>query len=255
MVWIYISVLLLILILEVFYIVKKIKVIRVFGFELLSLLFGSLLVILIIGEIIIPIPKYYIKPGEYKETSLNEVLKEETLRAGIEFTDGSFKILDSYGMHFNHLFLCSYEIDGKEEIRFIQLEKNIFGNMKLKYPLEEKFNIITGRNSQDNYYGSVVSDGIFAEYLVTVGYGDDSAGPINFKVNNYTISKNPQKDYFLWVEMSREPWKSALVRLALYTGIILIVARFKNNKKEPIKLYSKWIKGDNIITCTKNVSQ
>ena len=69
--------------------------------------------------------------------SVNEVLEEETFKAEIRFDKGSFKVIESCGMHFNHLFLCSYEIDGKEEVRFYHFEKNIFGNMKLKYPSSE----------------------------------------------------------------------------------------------------------------------
>lgn len=246
---------LLVFLVGIFYWVKDIKVIRVFGIELMSLMLWSLFVIMIIGEVFLPIPQYYIKHDGNREINLNEVLMEETLRAGIEFTEGSFKILDSYGMHFNHLFLCSYEIDGKEEVRFIHLEKNIFGNMKPKYALKGKFNVITGRDNRDAYYGSYVSDGIFAEYLVTVGYGDDSSNPINFELDNYTISKNPQKSYFMWVDMAGEPWKLYLVRFGLSMGFIFIVERFKNKKKEPIKIYSKWRKGEDIIICIKNANQ
>ncbi len=49
LIWIYISILLLILISQIFYRVKDIKVIRVFGFELIGLLFYLLVLILIIG--------------------------------------------------------------------------------------------------------------------------------------------------------------------------------------------------------------
>ncbi|NLY43211.1 MAG: hypothetical protein GX066_04425 [Clostridiaceae bacterium] len=213
----------------------------------------SLIVIFIIGEVFLPMPQYYIKHEGSKKLNLNEVLEEETLRAGIEFDEGSFKILDSYGMHFNHLFLCSYEIDGKEEACFFHFEKNIFGNMKPRYPLKE-INIITGRNNQDDYYRSYVEDGIFAEYLVTVGLGVDSSTSINFESNKYRISKTPQEGYFMWVEMIREPWKSYLVMLILYAGIIFIISRYQNNKIEPVKFYSKWKKGDKIFTCTKNVN-
>ena len=134
-IWIYALILLLVLFIGIFYKVRDIKVIRVFGLELMSLMLCSLFVIMIIGEIFLPIPQYYIKHEGNKEINLNEVLMEETISAGIEFTEGTFKILDSYAMHFNHLFLCSYEIDGKEEVRFFFFLKNIFGNMKPKYPL------------------------------------------------------------------------------------------------------------------------
>lgn len=253
-IWIYALILLLVLFIGIFYKVRDIKVIRVFGLELMSLMLCSLFVIMIIGEIFLPIPQYYIKHDGNKEINLNEVLMEETISAGIEFTEGTFKILDSYAMHFNHLFLCSYEIDGKEEVRFYHLEKNIFGNMKPKYPLGKGFSIITGRDNRDAYYGSYVSDGIFAEYLVTVGYGDNSSNPINFKLNKYTISKNPQKSYFMWVDMAREPWKSDLVKFGLNIGLIFIVSGFLNKNKEPVKIYSKWRKGENIIICIKNAS-
>jgi len=253
LVWIYISVLLLIFIFAVYCRIRDIKVIRVFGFELISLLICSLLVLFIICEVFIPMPQYYIKHGGNKGLNLNEVLEEETLRAGIEFDKGSFKILDSYGMDFNHLVFCSYEIDGKEEVRFFHFEKNIFGNMKPKYPLKE-IKIITSRNNQDDYYNSYIKDGIFAEYLVTVGFGADSSESKDFGLNKYTISKTPQKGYFMWVEMVREPWKSGLVKLILYAGVVFLVSRYQNKRIEPVRFYSKWKIGDKIFTCIKNVN-
>lgn len=255
MTWIYLSILLMIFVIGIFYRLKGIKLMRVFGFELLTLLLCLLIVMFIIGEFLLPIPQYYIKHGGNTEVSLNEVLKEETLRAGIKFDEGSFKILDSYGMHFNHLFLSSYEVEGKEEARFIHLEKNIFGNMKPKFPLEEEFNIITRSNSRDDYYNSYVSDGIFAGYLVMVGYGDDSLEPVNFGLNKYRISKSPQDGYFMWVEMAREPWKLDLIKFVLYAGIIFIISKFQNKNREAFKFYSKWEKGDKIFLSIKDASK
>lgn len=126
--------------------------------------------------------------------------------------------------------------------------------MKPKYSLN-KINIITGRTNQDNYYHSYVEDGIFGGYLVTVGLGDDSSESINFRLNKYRISKIPQEGYFMWVEMTREPWKSDLVKFVLYAGTIFVVSRFQSKKREPLKFYSKWKKGDKIFICIKNVSR
>lgn len=216
------------------------------------LLISLLLVVFVLGEILLPIPQYYIKHSKNKEVSLNEVLEEELLRAGVEFDKGSFNILESQGMHFNHLFLCSYDMEGKEEARFIHLEKNIFGNMKPKNPLEKEFNIISKSNNPKDYYNSYVADGSFAGYLVTVGYGDKSSEAISYDLNKYKISKSPQEGYFMWVEMARETWKLNLIKFALYGGLLFILSKFQNKKKEPVKIYSRWEKGDKIFRLIKN---
>ena len=90
MVWIYTAVILLIIVLGILYRVKDIKVIRVFGFEIIRFLLCFLIVLVIVGEIILPIPDYYVKG---KEINLNEILEEETFRAGIQFDEGTFKVL------------------------------------------------------------------------------------------------------------------------------------------------------------------
>ena len=247
MAWIYTAVLLLIVVFGILYRIKDIKVIRVFGFEIMSFLLCFLVVLVIIGEIILPIPDYYVKG---KEINLNEVLEEETLRAGIQFDDGSFKVLESHGMHFNHLFLCSYEIDGEEEVRFYHFEKNLFGNMKLKYPLSEN-NLITDNSNWDDYYNAYVGDGIFTGYLVTVGLGDESSEPGNYGLGKYRITKTPQEGYFMWVEMTKEPWKIDIVEFFLLGVAILIAAMF-GKKREPVKFYENWRKRDRIFTYEKN---
>lgn len=112
--WIYLLILLSIILLPIIYKFKEIKVIRAFGCELFTILLCALVFTLIIGEVILPMPQYYIKHQGYMSTddshkrkfSLNKILEEEALKSGIEFDAGSFKIIDSQGMHFNHLFLC-----------------------------------------------------------------------------------------------------------------------------------------------------
>ena len=259
LIWIYISILLLILISQIFYRVKDIKVIRVFGFELIGLLFYLLVLILIIGEVFLPMPKYYIKHGRgefvgdsniIREITLNEILQEEILKSGIEFDDGSFRILDSHGMHFNHLFLCSYEIDGEEEARIFHLEKNIFGNMKPKRPLNESY-IIPKSNNWDDFYHSYFEDGIFAGYRVVAGFGSPPSTVVNYTLNKYTMERIHPRGYFMWIEMVREPWKSISIKIILYTIFLTIINRFQNKKRESIKFYSKWRKGNRIFSISK----
>lgn len=246
MVWVYIVIILLSITFSIIYKVKNIRAIRVFGFELLQLLFCLLILIFIIGEFVVPMPQYHIKKGR----SLNEVLEEETLKAGIEFDEGSLKILDSHGMHFNHLFLYSYEIGGREEVRFYHFKKNILGNMKPRSPLDD-IHIITDRKHLDDHYRSYIEDGLFAGYLVTVGYGEDTSEPINYGLNQYRISRTPQEGYFMWVEMANEPWKSNLVKFALYAFISYIIFKLKKDKTEPIKFYRKRRKRDKWYTILK----
>lgn len=260
MAWIYIAILLLILVLLIIYKLKDIKIIRIFGFELIGLLFLMLFLIVIVGEIFLPMPQYYIKHGRNKviedlgtveKITLNEILKEEILKSGIEFDDKSLKILDSHGMHFNHLFLCSYKIDGEEEVRIFHFKKNIFGNMKPKYPLNQAY-IISKENNGDDFYHSYVKDGIFAGYLVTAGFESSSLKLINYKLNEYVMEKIEPNGYFMWIEMVKEPWKSILVKLILYAALIFIVNGFQNEKREPVRFYSRWRRGDRIFYCIKN---
>lgn len=222
-------------------------VIRVFGFEVIGLLVYLLVLIFIIGEFIIPMPQYYIKHREAKEVTLNEIIEKEVLNSGIKFDDRSFKILDSHGMHFNHLFLCSYEIDGIEEVRFLHFEKNIFGNMKPKYPLNGD-NKIPAKSSRDDFYHAYVKDGIFAGYLVVAGF-DAPSSELIFGLSKYRIEAIHQKGYFMWVEMAKEPWKSELIKFFLYGALVYIISRWQNDKIQPIKFYIKWKKGDKIIKC------
>ncbi|MGN9163794.1 hypothetical protein ACTNDY_00720 [Tissierellaceae bacterium HCP3S3_D8] len=260
MVWIYISILLLILIFSIIYRLRDIKAIRVFGLELIGLLFSMFFLMAIVGEIFLPMPQYYIKHGRNKviegrdtveEITLNEILEEEILKSGIEFDDKSLKILDSHGMHFNHLFLCSYKIEGEEEVRIFHFKKNIFGNMKPKYPLNQAY-IISKENNGYDFYHSYVKDGIFAGYLVTAGFGSSSSKLINYKLNKYVMEKIEPDGYFMWIEMVKEPWKSMLVKWILYAALIFIVNRFQNEKREPVRFYSRWRRGDRIFYCIKN---
>ncbi|MDR7870748.1 MAG: hypothetical protein RIN55_07825 [Tissierellaceae bacterium] len=243
---VYLFLLLIMFFVLIIYRSKDIKAVRVFGFELTQLLVCIFFTIVIIGEFIVPIPQYHIKNKLGEERNLNEVLEEETLRAGIEFDEGSFKVLDSRGMNFNHLFLCSYEIDGEQEVRYYHFEKNIFGHMKLKDPLGD-IDIITNRNNSDDHYRAYVRDGIFGEYMITVGYGDESE-PINYGLNDYIISKTPPKGYFVWVELAQQPWKSNLIEFIILFLIINIISKFQKNKREPVKFYNKWRKWDKWYT-------
>ena len=247
MVWIYGAVLLFIIVLGIIYSAKDLKFIRVFGFEIIRFSFCFLVALVIIGEIIIPIPDYNVKG---KEINLNEVLEEETLGAGIQFDDGSFKVLESYGMNFNHLFLSSYEIDGEEEVRFYHYEKNLFGNMKLKYPLSD-INIITDTSNRDDYYRAYIGDGIFSGYLLTVGLGDESSEPENYGLGKYRITRTPQEGYFMWVQMTTQPWKIDIGELGLFSVAILISAIF-SKKREKVAFCEKWRKRDGVFTWEKN---
>lgn len=257
MVWIYIFIPLLILIFHVFCKVKDIKSIRVFGLELRILLFFLLVLLLIIGEVFLPMPQYYIKHklsrnlnGINRGLTLNEIVEVEVLNSGIEFDDDSFRVLDSYGMHFNHLFLVSYEIDEKEEVRLLHFEKNIFGNMKPKYALDDGNNIISEKDNGDDSYNTYFEDGIFAGYLVAAGFGNDQSQEITIRLDKYRIARTPPKGYFMWIDMVKEPWKSLLVKILIYTTITFTVSRFQNNKIEPIKFYNQWEKGDDVFKCT-----
>lgn len=237
--------LLLIFIVAIAFKVKDIKVVRIFGFELISLLFCLLAALFIIGEVLLPAPQYYIKHGISNELTLNKILEQETIKSGIKFDGGSFRILDSHGMHFNHLFLCSYEIDGIEEVRIFHFEKNIFGNMKPKYPLNGN-NVIMKSNNWDDFYCSNVKDGIFADYALTAGFGTPKSESI-YRINKYTMDGIQPSGYFMWIEMTRETWKFELMKIGLYAGVVYIMSKFQTEKREPIKFYRKWEKGDKII--------
>lgn len=257
--WIYLLILLSIILLPIIYKLKEIKVIRVLGCELFTILLFALVFTLIIGEVILPMPQYYIKHQGYMSTddsdkskfSLNKILEEEALKSGIEFDAGSFKIIDSHGMHFNHLFLCSYEKDGKQEVRVFHLRKSIFGNMRPKYPFNETY-IIPKDSDDDAFYRTYVEDGIFGGYLVTAGFASENTVLENYQLNNFRMEKiHPSTNYFMWVELVREPWRSELIKIMLLTTFILASGKIVNRNPEPIKFYSKWRMGDKIFQCIK----
>ena len=260
MMWIYLLILLSMVLLPMIYKFREIKVIRVFGCELYTILTFALVFTLIIGEIILPMPQYYIKHRGYMSTdtsdrnkfSLNKILEEEALKSGIEFDTGSFKIIDSHGMHFNHLFLCSYQRKGKEEVRVFRCEKNIFGNMKPKYPFNEAY-IIPRDGNDDTFYRAYVRDGIFGGYLVTAGFSSENTVLENYQLNNFRMEKiHPSPNYFMWVELVQEPWKFELIKVISLAIFIFISGKIVNrNNAEPIKFYSKWRIGDKIFQCIK----
>lgn len=176
MVYIYIASLFTIVLLKILCNIKGIKVVRVFGFELFVSLLMSLCLLVIIMQFILPIPQYYIKQqgkidrnAYIAEYSLNKILEDEAHKAGIQLDKGTFKIIESYGLNFNHLFLCTYQVNGEEEARLFHFEKNIFGNMKPKYTLSESTNLIKKSKDNNDYYSDYFEDGIFGGYLLTAG--------------------------------------------------------------------------------------
>ena len=240
MLWIYGLIVLLIIVVLLYYRYKDIELVRVFGFDLIKLLFLSLLLILLLGEEVLPMPGYYIKAR--KETSLNQILEEETLKAGIEFEGESFKILDSYGMHFNHLFLASYELEGEEEVRFYHFKKNILGNMKPESFIED-YHIIKKSSEEDNYFNSYVPDGLFGGYLVTAGYGDEDSEPRSYGLGKYRITKTPEEGYFLWVEMAVDN----LLKILILSLIFILVLIYERKNKRTRSFYKKWNRDDGIV--------
>jgi hypothetical protein len=257
--WIYLLIFISLILLLLIYNFGKVKVIRVFGCELLGILLCILALTLLIGEILVPMPQYYIKHQGYmsmdtsdrNKFSLNKILEKEALKSGIQFDPGSFRILDSHGMHFNHLFLCSYQVDGKEEVRVVQFEKNIFGNMRPKCPFNEAY-IIPRDGNNDTFYRVYVRDGIFGGYLVTAGFASEDTVLENYQLNNFRMEKiHPSPNYFMWVELVSEPWKFELIKVILLAIFIFISGKIVNQNREPIKFYSKWRIGDKIFQCIK----
>ena len=258
MLWIYILYLLFL----AFYMVKilGLRTMRVFGIELFGFLLIVLILTLITIEIVLVMPQYYIKHQAFSDNfeprskfSLNRILEHEVKKAGIDFDDGSFEILDSHGMSFNHLFLCSYRINGKEEVRILPFEKNIFGDMKPKYPLSETYNMIPQSNNRDDYYYDYVEDGILGGYLVTAGYASENTVVENYQLNHFYIDQIHPSNYFLWVELVKEPWKSELAKFALILLGGYLVSYLNSKNRVPIKFYSRWRKGDKIFQVVKDI--
>lgn len=230
-------------------------VIRVFGCELFRLLIIVIFLSMMIFAIILPMPQYYIKHQDYmgaydyepgSRPSLNRILEEEAQKSGIRYDKGSFEILDSHGMSFNHLFLCSYRINGTQEVRIFHFEKNIFGNMKPKYPLSQSY-IIPKSADEDDFYRAYVEDGIFGGYLLTAGYASETTVLKNYKLNHFRVDQVHPSNYFMWIELVHEPWKTELVKFILTFLFILVLGTFLNRYRKPVKFYSGWRKGDKIF--------
>lgn len=248
-------ILLFIIVLQIVYRVKIIFI-RVFGFELSTVLIYIFILIYLIGEFILPMPQYYIKHQDNKEIvrdlrfSLNKILEEEVLKSEINFDAGSFKIINSQGMNFNHLFLCSYQINGKEEVRVFIFEKNILGNMKPKYPFGGT-NIISKDNDDNDFYKTYVNDGILGEYMIIAGFASEEMVLEDYRLNNFIIEEVHPFNYFMWVELVSEPWKLQFVWLIKVVISGFILGKICNKNLKPIKFYYKWKKGDAIFKCIK----
>lgn len=229
------------------------RTIRIFGLELFRFLLIVFLLTLITAEIILPIPQYYIKHQAFSDNfepsskfSLNRILEHEVKDAYIQHDEGSFKILDSHGMSFNHLFLCSYRTGGKEKVRIFHFEKNIFGDMKPKYPLSESY-VIPESDNRDGYYNDYVEDGILGGYLVTAGYAAQNTVVENYQLNHFRMDQIHPSNYFLWVELVKEPWKSGLTRFAMMLFAVFLVSYLNYKNRVPAKFYCRWRKGDKIF--------
>ena len=232
---------------SIFYKIKDIKAIRVFGYELIRLLFYSLVLMFLITEILLPMGQYNIKPSS---GVLNQIIGEKMINSGIEFDSGSFKIIDSHGMNFNHLFLCIYEIEGEEEARIIHFKKNIFGNMKPKDDFNDYY-VISKSTDRDNFHYSYIEDGIFGGYSIVAGFGDSSSEPVKTVLNKNEVVKTQPNGYFMWVELANQPWKSSSIKAILIFIAILIESKYGNRPLETVKFRSKWRKGDRIFRYIK----
>lgn len=248
MLWILGLILLILLVISFIYHIKGI-IIRFFGFELTRVLICLVVLALVIGEIILPMPSYYIKHQSGNSTdgrpTFNQILEGEVQKAGIRYDEGSFKIMDSRGMNFNHLFLGSYQIDGQEEARVFHFEKNIFGNMRPKYSFDEAPII-----SKDNSYRTTVQDGVFGIYMVTVGFASEEKVLRKYILNNFRVDETHQNNYFMWVDLIRQPWKS-LVLAIMVSVFFSMIGDFIRRDRKPIKFYCRWQKGSRIFQCVK----
>ena len=228
------------------------RTIRFLGFELFRLMIVISLISVFIVVFVLPMPQYEIKgSGRFSTAddssfSLNKILERKAKSSGIRFDAGSFRILDSYGMNLHHLFLCSYQVDGKETVRVFQFEKNIFGNMKPQGSLRQA-PILTRSENENDYYRNYISDGIFGGYLVTAGYAGEDTVLKNYRLNHFYMEQLHPSGYFLWIELVDTPWKKFLIQFLLVFAIILIrdLVLRQNNKtaREHTAFYTRWSPG------------
>ncbi|OEF96173.1 hypothetical protein [Desulfuribacillus alkaliarsenatis] len=249
MIWILSLILLIMLVITIIYHVKGINI-RIFGFELIIIFICIAMLVIFIGGVILPMPSYYIKDqssiSEEGKLSFNEILEKEIQKSGIEFDSGSFKIMDSYGMNFNHLFVGSYRVNEKEEARVFHFEKNVFGDMRPKYPFDEAPLIPI-----DNSYRTTIRDGIFGIYMVSVGFNSEESVLIRYLSNGLRVNETHQNKYFISVDLVSQPWKYGIITLLIIVGSN-IIQDFRGRK--PIQVYSKWQKGDDIFQVVKDVN-
>lgn len=243
---------------SILFLTMEIQAVRVFGFELLRSLLLCFFIIIVTVEIILPIPQYDIKHQPFfassepdSKFSLNRILENEAEESGIRFDPGSFKILDSQGMNFHHLFLCEYQINGKEEVRVFEFQKNFFGNMKPAYPLSEAY-IIPKFGNSDDFYHDYIEDGIFGGYLVTAGYASENTALERHELNRFHMDQLHPSGYFMWIELVDEPWKSELWKFAFFLIAILLGNRFRRKNRLPQKFYTQWRAGDKIFQVIKD---
>ena len=224
----------------------RIRSIRLLGCDVTGLWLCLFFLAVLLVEFILPAPQYYINARDPRYGSnLNKILEQEALNAGIDYEEGSFRILESRSLHLQHLFLCSYRVDGSDEARIFHLEKNIFGNMK---PAEPFLNAqpIPQDGDPEHFYRSFVNDGFFGTYLVTAGYAPADTVWDGRVVNGFYIEAIHLQGHFLIVELIEESWKKSAVRLLLYF-LILLIGRIFHKKYKAEKFYTGWKKGDKLF--------
>ena len=222
----------------------RIRTVRLLGCSILGLWFCAFALTILLGEFILPAPQYYINSRDSRYGgNLNEILEREARNSGIAYEEGSFRILESGSMHLNHLFLCSYRVAGRDELRIFRFEKNIFGNMK---PAESFAETIPQNGNPDHFYRDIVEDGFFGTYLVTAGYAPEGTVWNGSVVNGFRIDAIHLQGYFLVVELANEKWKLDVLQFAILF-LIALIPRIFNKKYEPEKFYTGWKKGEKLL--------
>ncbi|HWR23135.1 MAG TPA: hypothetical protein VN366_06590 [Feifaniaceae bacterium] len=243
-IWVYLAWLVILLLTIPFYKKYRVRTMRLLGCSVIGLWVCVFSLAVLLGEFVLPAPQYYISARDARYGgSLNEILEREARNSGIAYEEGSFRILESGSMHLNHLFLCSYRVAGRDELRIFRLEKNIFGNMKPAEPFAET---VPQDGNPDHFYRDIVEDGFFGTYLVTAGYAPEGTVWNGRVADAFYFDAIHLQGHFLVMELANEKWKLDVLQFAILF-LIALIPRVFNKKYEPERFYTGWKKGEKLF--------
>lgn len=210
---------------------KNIKDIIFLNFSIFNILIVIFITVIVIIELIIPIPTYYIRPKE--EYFIETIIESEMIATGIKYDTGTLRIVNQFLAKFNQLYFATYEVNGVEEARMFHFKENVFGNLKPSQDFSES-KVILKSEKDDGLHYRGVNDG-FAKFLVNYGYANNPEVFNNPRVNKYNFSNLNPESYYLIINRTDD---FGLLFSTIRLIILLIILNWKAKKENKLDTYT-----------------